>query len=450
MADKKTSNKSVVADSLLRDLVMSCLASVASILLVRWVSEPTYGFTRHVLIFVGAAALFTLLALLFTGSSLFAKRDPSFWKGRYIVLTVIIKEIGMLALMLSGVAGPKETVHIVIALFSDALFSIGLMVYPRILISRLREEDKAMHSLNERLNALVMGDDEKALELAESAAVSGRYEVLGLITRNPELSGKVKRSFVMYYVSEEQDIYSLEWRLGGIDCILFPKDSGMDKGDGQEHMPQGTKKKSGSQPKIKDNMSRFGKFIKRTFDVSLSGVLLIIFSPLFLICTLAVLIDDGKPVIYAQERIGRGGKPFNIYKFRSMRNDEEAAGPELYAGDNDSRLTRSGRFMRQHHLDELPQLWNVFRGDMSFIGYRPERKFFIDKIMEDNPRYRFLYQIRPGVTSYATLYDGYTDTKEKMLTRLDMDLYYLRNHSVMFDLRILGLTFLNIVGGKKF
>ena len=156
-------------------------------------------------------------------------------------------------------------------------------------------------------------------------------------------------------------------------------------------------------------------------------------------------------MIYAQERIGLHGKPFKIYKFRTMRTDAEAAGvPELAEGEEDPRLTRAGRFLRAHHLDELPQLWNVFKGDMSFIGYRPERAYYIDKIMERNPRYRFLYQMRPGITSYATLYNGYTSTLEKMLTRLDMDLYYLRTRSVWTDIRVLGLTFLRIVAGKRF
>ena len=134
-----------------------------------------------------------------------------------------------------------------------------------------------------------------------------------------------------------------------------------------------------------------------------------------------------------------------------MRIDAEAAGkPALYSGDDDPRLTRVGKFLRQHHLDELPQLWNVFRGDMSFIGYRPERRYYIDQIMAVNPRYQYLFQFRPGVTSYATLYNGYTDTLDKMLTRLELDLYYLRNHSLWFDARVLALTFLRIVGGKKF
>ncbi|MBR6361960.1 MAG: sugar transferase [Bacteroidales bacterium] len=197
-------------------------------------------------------------------------------------------------------------------------------------------------------------------------------------------------------------------------------------------------------------MSLVGHVIKRGFDVILSGILLLFFSPVMLVCALAVKNEDGGPALYSQERMGRNGKPFLIYKFRSMRINAENGKPALYSGDDDERLTRVGKFLRQHHLDELPQLWNVFRGDMSFIGYRPERQFYIDQIMEKNPRYQYLYQIRPGVTSYATLYNGYTDTLEKMLTRLDLDLYYLRNHSVMFDVKVLWMTFLNIMTGKKF
>ena len=125
-------------------------------------------------------------------------------------------------------------------------------------------------------------------------------------------------------------------------------------------------------------------------------------------------------------------------------------GPALYKGGEDPRLTKIGKFLREHHLDELPQLWNVFIGDMAFIGPRPERKFYIDQIMEHDPRYRFLYQIRTGVTSYATLYNGYTDTMEKMLRRLRYDLFYLEHRSWFFDFKILVKTFLNIAFGKKF
>lgn len=162
-------------------------------------------------------------------------------------------------------------------------------------------------------------------------------------------------------------------------------------------------------------------------------------------------MSDKGPAIFKQERIGKGGKPFTLYKFRSMRLDAEASGtPQLYAGDEDERLTRVGRFIREHHLDELPQLWNVIKGDMSFVGYRPERKIFIDQIMEHNPDYARLYEIRPGLSSRATLYNGYTDTMEKMLERLRMDLEYLDHFSPWEDIKIVTLTAFSIISGKKF
>jgi lipopolysaccharide/colanic/teichoic acid biosynthesis glycosyltransferase len=190
-------------------------------------------------------------------------------------------------------------------------------------------------------------------------------------------------------------------------------------------------------------------YMKRAIDLILSALCLIIFSPLLLVCYLAIKIGGG-PAIYKQERIGKGGRPFYIYKFRSMVIDAEKEGEELLQQDNDPRLTKIGRFLRTHHLDELPQLWNVFIGDMAFVGYRPERKYYIDQIMERDPRYERLYEIRPGVTSYATLYNGYTDTMEKMLRRLELDLYYLEHRSLWFDAKLLVKTFINIIFGKKF
>jgi lipopolysaccharide/colanic/teichoic acid biosynthesis glycosyltransferase len=186
------------------------------------------------------------------------------------------------------------------------------------------------------------------------------------------------------------------------------------------------------------------------FDLFVALVCLIIFSPLFLYCYIAIKREKNGPVIYKQERIGRFGRPFYIYKFRSMVVDAEKKGPELCDRDDDDRLTKAGRFLRAHHLDELPQFWNVFKGEMSFVGPRPERKFFIDQIMKHDDRYQYLYQIRPGITSMATLYNGYTDTMDKMLKRLDMDLFYLENRSWALDFKILGLTFARIAFGKVF
>ena len=161
---------------------------------------------------------------------------------------------------------------------------------------------------------------------------------------------------------------------------------------------------------VLDGMNEFERNVKRMLDFCVALVCLVIFSPLFLICYIAIKREDNGPAIFKQERIGRFGRPFTIYKFRSMRTDAEKDGPALYQHENETRMTKVGRYLRVHHLDELPQLWNVVKGDMAFIGPRPERKYFIDQIMEHDKRYVYLYQIRPGVTSYATLYNGYTDT----------------------------------------
>ena len=201
---------------------------------------------------------------------------------------------------------------------------------------------------------------------------------------------------------------------------------------------------------ICDGMNEVVRNVKRVFDFLVAFVALVVFSPLFIVCYFSVKHEDGGPAIFKQERIGRFGRPFYIYKFRSMRVDAEKNGPALYQHERDTRMTKVGKFLRVHHLDELPQLWNVVKGDMSFIGPRPERKFYIDKIMLHDVRYEYLYQIRPGVTSYATLYNGYTDTMEKMLKRLELDLYYLKNRSWWFDITILFKTFVNLAIGKKF
>ena len=201
---------------------------------------------------------------------------------------------------------------------------------------------------------------------------------------------------------------------------------------------------------ILDGMNTFECEIKRLIDMFVASFCIVFFAPLFVFCYVAIKREDGGPAIFKQERIGRFGRPFTIYKFRSMMIEAETNGPVLSNHSQDKRLTKIGRFLRLRHLDELPQLWNVIKGDMAFVGPRPERQFYIEKIMKKDPRYCYLYQIRPGVTSYATLYNGYTDTIEKMLVRLNMDLYYLEHRSLWLDFRILSLTFLRICFGKKF
>lgn len=190
--------------------------------------------------------------------------------------------------------------------------------------------------------------------------------------------------------------------------------------------------------------------LKRSFDIVLSLLGLILFSPAFVVICIAIKREDRGTIIFRQERIGYKDRPFMLYKFRSMIMTAEADGKPALCRQDDKRLTRVGRFLREHHLDELPQLWNVLKGEMSFVGCRPERRFFVDKIMAINPDYALLFQLRPGLFSHATLYNGYTDTMDKMLERLRMDLKYLYTRSFWLDVKIIFLTVFFILTGKKF
>lgn len=207
--------------------------------------------------------------------------------------------------------------------------------------------------------------------------------------------------------------------------------------------------KSGKQGR-KDALSFYGRVLKRGFDFIASLIGIIVFSPFMAMIYFCIKREDGGPAIFKQERIGYKGKAFMLYKFRSMKITAEADGKPALCQKEDKRLTRIGKFLREHHLDELPQLWNVLKGEMSFVGPRPERKFFVDKIISVNPDYELLYCLRPGLFSPATLYNGYTDTMEKMLRRLNMDLAYMEKHTLWLDTKIIFLTVYSIVSGKKF
>lgn len=189
--------------------------------------------------------------------------------------------------------------------------------------------------------------------------------------------------------------------------------------------------------------------VKRTADVVCALVGLVVLSPVFLVIMVLMKRQNNGPVFFRQERIGYGARPFTIYKFRTMSSVIEENGPQLVAKCDDTNSTRLEQFLRNHHLDELPQLWNVLRGDMSLVGPRPERRFFIDKIMAHDKSYEYIFRMRPGLTSEATLYNGYTDTMDKMLRRLHMDVSYYRRRSLRLDFSIVLKTFVGIVTGKK-
>ena len=199
-----------------------------------------------------------------------------------------------------------------------------------------------------------------------------------------------------------------------------------------------------------DAMGSIQRGVKRALDFVMSALGLILLSPIFVIISVLMKCQGNGPIFFRQARIGYKGKPFVILKFRTISNKTESNIPQLTSKTNYKNSTPFEQFLREHHLDELPQLWNVLVGDMSLVGPRPERKYFIDKIMEHTDLYPIIYNMRPGLTSEATLYNGYTDTMEKMLRRMEMDIHYLEHRTLRLDLVIIGKTILNIATGKKF
>lgn len=188
--------------------------------------------------------------------------------------------------------------------------------------------------------------------------------------------------------------------------------------------------------------------LKRGFDIVFSLGVIIIGAPVFLVMALITWLTSEGPVLYAQERIGRNGKPFQILKFRSMYVNAEANGPVLSAGDRDHRITPWGWFMRQSRLDELPQFFNVLKGDMSVVGPRPERRFFIDQIVEIAPEYETLLKVKPGITSIGQIKFGYAASIEEMVQRLRYDLLYPERRSFLFDMWIIAQTVRVMLQGR--
>ena len=186
---------------------------------------------------------------------------------------------------------------------------------------------------------------------------------------------------------------------------------------------------------------------KRLFDIIAAASALVLLSPLMAYVALRTKFSSDGGIVFSQQRVGYKGRQFTIHKFRSMYADAEKNGPAL-SSENDPRITKWGRTMRKWRLDELPQLWNILKGEMSFVGPRPERKFYIDAINKRTPYFRYLLNVKPGLTSWGMVAFGYASTVEEMITRMQYDLEYIKDFSLWLDLKILIYTLRTIFLGK--
>ncbi|MCQ2143405.1 MAG: exopolysaccharide biosynthesis polyprenyl glycosylphosphotransferase [Bacteroidales bacterium] len=454
---------------------ISIVGSLLGVLFVRWQLHPILGFQHYLLVWVLAATICSLVSFLALGTHKIVIRHSTYRSIGNLMLAILMKD-GLLGLSLIAQIFHFENASTeTFVILSDFFFTLVLMILARVIIISIYENLKADNfgANVDKLPVIVYGTGNKSIAMVDRLYESPNYQIVGFLTSKKEKNGQILRNSKAYFVESLEQLAELKTRLG-FEGILFAPDGDIPErqkliddclalGIHILNAPRIDEVKFGNMSRqaikeinnksidyIPDGMTSFERNGKRIIDCIIAFFLLIIFSPLFLLCYILITREDGGPAIYSQERIGRFGRPFNIHKFRSMKLDAESAGPALYSGDDDPRLTKVGKFLRKHHLDELPQLWDVFVGNMAFVGYRPERQYFIDKIMEVDPRYYYLYQIRPGVTSYATLKNGYTDTLDKMVRRLELDLYYLRHRSWWFDLKILFSTFTNIVFGKVF
>jgi len=457
----------------LLDLGTSVFASIVAILFVRLTHSEVLYFQSIAWRWIAFSLVFSCIGIAVAKTYKVVIRHASYRSISRNVGAATVKSALFVVLALLGGLETKDPEFVWLVIITDFLFTIVAMILARVFI--IAFFDALRSSPEEEIGKLVVmvcGTSLKSISLVTRLQSSPHYNVVGFVTKEKRLDGQLIADKKVFCIEDEQDLQKIKVSQGlegilfatdsvetyqnlvqmcisqGIHVLVSPKIDEVPVASGEAR--HALKEDAEQVAFIADGMTSFGRITKRVIDMCAAAILLVIFSPLMLICFIALKSGDKGPALFKQERIGRFGRPFTIYKFRSMRLDAEAGGPALLQGAKDSRLTPVGGFLRAHHLDELPQLWNVFVGDMAFVGPRPERKFFIDQIMEADKRYSYLYQIRPGVTSYATLYNGYTDTLEKMIRRLELDLYYLRNRSLAFDARILFMTFCSIVFGKKF
>lgn len=336
-----------------------------------------------------------------------------------------------------------------------------------ILTSRLNNK---IHKGLIRFNTLLIGSNERAAQLLQEvreARISDGYDFKGFITVNDEDSGlltphipRLGNSTQLDAIIDEHEIQEVilavetseHHKINGILSALADKKVAIKMIPDMYDILTGTVKMSNVLGAVlieisTEIMPPWQKSLKRLMDIVFSLIALVLLFPVMLVISVLVKSGSQGPVFFKQERIGYKGRPFQIIKFRTMFTDAEKNGPQLSSSD-DPRITGTGRFLRRSRLDELPQFWNVLVGDMSLVGPRPERKFYIDQIVQRAPHYKRLQQIKPGITSWGQVKYGYAENIDQMIERMRFDLLYLENMSLTLDLKILIYTALIMVQGR--
>jgi sugar transferase (PEP-CTERM system associated) len=308
---------------------------------------------------------------------------------------------------------------------------------------------------------LIVGTDEKAIDIARETLHRKHlgYRVVGFLDDDPKLQGvsllnprvigttRQACQLALQHGATRVVVAGMDFRgRVDMDSLLECKTSGIKVQQGASYYEQITGKvmieglrKSWLIFNDGFVVSRGTLFAKRLLDLAAASIGLLLAAPLMLLVAIAVRLDSPGPILFRQERLGRGGKPFTLWKFRSMTTDAEKHGA-VWAAKNDPRVTRVGRFIRKTRLDELPQLWNVLLGDMSLVGPRPEREPFVRQLIESIPFYEQRLVVRPGLTGWAQIKAPYASSFEESMEKLKYDLYYIKNLSLFLDISILLST----------
>lgn len=465
---RNTVIKHIIFDALSAAIAWTCFYSYRKIYIesIKFGSEVPLVFDKKFFLGLLLIVLFWIIVYTIAGSyrDIFRKSRLSEFI-RIFVATLIGVILIFFALLLDDeIVSYKNYYQSFIVLFT---LHAGITIPIKLILTS--QIVKAVHHRKIYFNTILIGSNEKALALykeMENQEISSGNRFVGFVHVDnnihllnpyiPHLGSvkdlkkvideyKIEEAIIAIESSEHESIGRILNELGGTDVIIKIIPDMYDILSGSVKMTS-----IFGAPLIEVNreiMPVWQQYLKRIGDILTSLLALIILSPLFIIIAIIIKLTSKGPVFYSQERIGRYGKPFNILKFRSMYVDAEKNGPAL-SSKTDNRVTPFGRILRKYRLDELPNFINVLKGDMSLVGPRPERQFFIDQIIQKAPHYSHLQKVRPGITSWGQVKYGYAENVEQMIERLKYDIIYIENMSLVVDLKILIYTIQTVLKGR--